>query len=130
MVSIEVGKGVQISGVYFYGSGMRTTVSCSCPARDTGSGGGTRRLNDGTFLARNSFVGSPLHRIDTRLQKRFPLGGHRSIDGIAELFNVLNHKNYGSYTTAVDNPAYGQPVYNNNVAYASRSAQLGFRLGF
>jgi len=126
----EVGKGVQISGVYFYGSGMRTTVSCSCPARDTGSGGGTRRLNDGTFLARNSFVGSPLHRIDTRLQKRFPLGGHRSIDGIAELFNVLNHKNYGSYTTAVDNPAYGQPVYNNNVAYASRAAQLGFRLGF
>jgi hypothetical protein len=126
----EVGKGVQVSGVYFYGSGMRTGVSCSCPARDTGSGGGTRRLNDGTFLARNSFVGSPLHRIDTRLQKRFPLGGRRSIDGIVELFNVFNHKNYGSYTTAVDNPAFGQPVYNNNVAYASRAAQMGFRIAF
>jgi hypothetical protein len=46
------------------------------------------------------------------------------------VFNVFNHRNYGSYTTAVDNPAYGQPVYNNNVAYSSRSAQLGFRIGF
>jgi hypothetical protein len=126
----DVGAGVQVSGVYFYGSGMRTTVTCSCPARDTGSGGGTRRLNDGTFLARNSFVGSPLHRVDTRLQKRFPLGGRRTFDGILEVFNLFNHKNYGSYTTAVDNPAYGQPVYNTNVAYASRSAQLGFRFGF
>ena len=126
----DVGAGIQLSGVYFYGSGMRTTVTCSCPARDTGSGGGTRRLNDGTFLPRNSFVGSPLHRVDTRLQKRFPLGGRRTIDGMLEMFNVFNHKNYGSYTTAVDNPAYGNPVYNNNVAYASRSAQLGFRFAF
>jgi hypothetical protein len=116
--------------VYFYGSGMRTTVTCSCPARDTGSGGGTRRLNDGTYLPRNSFVGSPLHRVDTRLQKRIPLGGRRTLDGMLEVFNVFNHRNYGSYTTAVDNPAYGQPVYNNNVAYSSRSAQLGFRIGF
>ncbi len=126
----DVGAGFQLSGVYFYGSGMRTTVSCSCPARDTGSGGGTRRLNDGTFLARNSFVGSPLHRLDTRLQKRLPLGGRRTIDGIVEIFNMFNHKNYGSYTTAVDNPAYGKPVYNTNVAYASRSAQVGFRFAF
>ncbi|HKC57561.1 MAG TPA: TonB-dependent receptor [Vicinamibacterales bacterium] len=126
----EVGWGLQASGVYFYGSGMRQGVSCSCPARDTGSGGGTRRLNDGTYLPRNSFVGSPLHRVDTRLQKRIPLGGRRTLDGMLELFNLFNHRNYGSYTTAVDNPAYGQPVYNTNVAYASRSAQLGFRLGF
>jgi hypothetical protein len=126
----EVGWGLQLSGVYFYGSGMRQSVSCSCPALDTGSGGGTRRLNDGTYLARNSFVGAPLHRVDTRLQKRITLGGRRTLDGMLELFNLFNHRNYGSYTTAADNPAYGQPVYNNNVAYASRSAQLGFRIAF
>ena len=134
---VEFKGGVQISGVYFYGSGMRTTVTCSCPARDTGSGGGTRRLNDptliakyGPYLPRNSFVGNPLHRVDTRIQKRFKLGGRRTVDGMLEVFNLFNHKNYGSYTTAADNPAFGQPIYNTNVAYASRSAQLGFRVAF
>jgi hypothetical protein len=126
----DVGAGIQVSGLYFYGSGMRTATSCACPARDTGSGGGTRRRDDGTFLPRNDFVGEPLHRVDTRLQKRFSLGGRRTIDGMLEVFNLFNHKNYGSYTTNVDNAAFGQPVYNNNPAYASRAAQLGFRFAF
>jgi hypothetical protein len=95
----DVGAGVQVSGLYFYGSGMRFGTSCACPARDTGSGGGTRRRDDGTFLPRNDFVGQPLHRIDTRVQKRFSLGGRRTIDGMLEVFNLFNHKNYGSYTT-------------------------------
>jgi len=44
--------------------------------------------HDGTYLPRNSFVGSPLHRVDTRLQKRIPLGGRRTLDGMLELFNL------------------------------------------
>ena len=35
-------------------------------------------------------VGEPIHRMDTRLQKRFSLGGTVSVDGILELFNVFN----------------------------------------
>jgi hypothetical protein len=38
--------------------------------------------------------------VDMRFQKRFPLGGNRTIDGMLELYNLANHKNYGSYTTA------------------------------
>ncbi len=127
----DVGRGFQLSGLYFYGSGMRTAVTCgSCEARDTGSGGGTRRRNDGTTIPRNSFVGTPLHRVDVRLQQRIRLGGRRSIDGILEVFNLLDHANYGSFTTAVDNVLYGMPVYNADTAYAARAAQLGFRLAF
>ncbi len=127
----DVGRGFQLSGLYFYGSGMRTAVTCgSCEARDTGSGGGTRRNNDGTIIPRNSFVGSPLHRVDVRFQQRIKLGGRRSIDGILEVFNLLDHANYGSFTTAVDNAKYGQPVYNADTAYAARAAQLGFRFAF
>ena len=127
----DVGKGFQLSGLYFYGSGMRTAVTCgSCEARDTGTGGGTRRNNDGTIIPRNSFVGSPLHRMDVRFQQRIKLGGRRSLDGILEVFNLLDHANYGSFTTAVDNVKYGQPVYNADTAYAARAAQLGFRLAF
>ena len=126
----DMGGGFQASGLYFYGSGQRTAVTCSCPARDTGTGGASRRRDDGTFLERNSFVGQPLHRVDARFQKRFPLGGRRSIDGMLEVFNLFNRGNYGSYTTNVDNAAYGQPTFNSNVAYGPRAAQLGFRLTF
>jgi len=127
----DVGKGFQLSGLYFYGSGMRTAVTCgSCEARDTGTGAGTRRQNDGSIIPRNSFVGSPLHRMDVRFQQRIKLGGRRSVDGIFEVFNLFDHANYGSFTTAVDNVKYGQPAYNADIAYAARSAQLGFRLAF
>jgi carboxypeptidase family protein/TonB-dependent receptor-like protein len=126
----DIGAGFQVSGIYFYGSGQRTAVTCSCPARDTGTGGASRRRDDGTFIARNSFVGDPIHRVDTRFQKRFSIGGTVSVDGILELFNVFNRANYGSYTTNIDSAAYGQAVFNSNVAYGARAAQLGFRLSF
>ncbi len=127
----DVGRGLQLSGLYFYGSGMRTGVSCgSCQVRDTGQAGGTRRRDDGSIIERNSFVGTALHRVDMRLQQRIPLGGRRSLDGIFEVFNLFDYANYGSFTTDVDSPLYGRPVYNPDVAYGSRSVQLGFRLAF
>ena len=126
----DLGAGFQVSGLYFYGSGQRTAVSCSCTARDTGTSSASRRRDDGSFVPRNSFVGLPLHRVDTRLQKRFALGGRRSLDGMLEVFNLFNRGNYGSYTTNVDNAAYGQPALNSNVAYGPRAAQVGFRLSF
>jgi hypothetical protein len=127
----DVGRGLQLSGLYFYGSGMRTAVTCgSCQVRDTGQAGGTRRRDDGSIIERNSFVGTALHRVDMRLQQRIPLGGRRSIDGIFEVFNLFDYANFGSFTNDVDSPLYGQPVYNPDVAYGSRSVQLGFRLGF
>ena len=127
----DVGRGMQLSGLYFYGSGMRTGVSCgSCSVRDTGQAGGTRRRDDGSIIELNRFVGSALHRIDMRLQQRIGLGGRRTVDGIFEVFNVLGYDNFGSFTTDVDSPLYGRPVYNPDVAYGSRSVQLGFRVAF
>jgi carboxypeptidase family protein/TonB-dependent receptor-like protein len=126
----DVGAGFQVSGLYFYGSGQRTAVTCSCTARDTGTGGASRRRDDGSFIPRNSFVGDPIHRVDTRFEKRFSLGDRRSIDGMLEVFNLFNRANFGSYTTNVDSTAYGLPTYNSNVAYGARAAQLGFRLSF
>ena len=50
-----------------------------------------------------------------------------TIDGMIEVFNLLNHKNFGSYTTQESNARYGQPSFNANVAYQPRIAHLGFR---
>jgi hypothetical protein len=149
----DVGKGFQVSGLYFYGSGSRTGVSCgSCGTRDiSGSSSGTRRLPDnsrnaqlealfgepltqqpdGTWLIpRNRFVGDPIHRVDMRLQQRIGLGGRRSVDAIFEVFNLFDRANFGSYTTNVDSPTFGQPTSNANIAYAPLSLQLGFRFLF
>ena len=65
--------------------------------RLTGRTGGRLRP-DGTIVPRNGFVGDPLQRIDVRLQRRFRLGGRASIDGMLEVFNLLNHENFGKLT--------------------------------
>ena len=97
--------------------------------RLTGGSGGRLRPDD-TIVPRNDFVGDPLHRVDMRLQRRFRLGGRAAVDGILEVFNLFNHENYGSYTTAESNAQYGQPSQNTNVAYQPRMLQFGFRATF
>ena len=88
-------------------------------------------LADGSFIVdRAQFVGKPVHRVDLSVRKRFSLGGQRTIEGVLDVFNTFNHKNYGSYTTQVSNARYGQPSFNANVAYQPRIVQLGFRFAF
>ena len=81
-------------------------------------------------MPHNDFVVEPIHRVDLRVQRTFPLGGNRSIAGIIEAFNLFDRANYGSYTTQEVSPAYGRPVRSTNVAYQARMLQLGFRVVF
>jgi hypothetical protein len=123
--------GFQLSGLYFYGSGARYATSYGGDLRSLGSGGSSRLRPDGSIVPRNAFVGKPLHRVDLRFQRRFELGGsHRSIDGIFEMFNAFNHRNFGAYTTQESNPANGKAAQNQDVAYQPRSVQLGLRVSF
>jgi hypothetical protein len=119
----------QLSGLYFFGSGQRLATVYGGDLRGTGGSNGRLRP-DGTIVSRNAFVGKPIHRVDFRIQQRLKLRGRTSIDGIVEVFNLFNHVNYGSYTTAENSGQFGQPSFNNNVAYSPRILQLGFRLAF
>jgi hypothetical protein len=85
---------------------------------------------NGTTVERNSFVGDPIHRVDLRVQRRISFGSRVSVTGILEMFNAFNRANFGSYTTAESNRAYGRPVRSTNVAYQPRMLQLGFRTTF
>jgi hypothetical protein len=85
---------------------------------------------NGTIVPRNDFVGKPLHRVDLRILRHFPLAGRAKVDGIIELFNIFNHENFGSYVTSENSAAYGQPVQNVAVEYQPRMMQLGFRFVF
>jgi hypothetical protein len=127
----DVGYGVQLSGVYFYGSGKRFSNNFGGDLRDSGGGTASARLRpDGTLVPRNTLVGAPIHRIDLRAQRRVRLAGRVGVDGILEVFNLFNHANYGSYTTQESNRSYGQPAFNGAVAYQPRMLQLGFRFTF
>src|SRR4029434_10233944 len=92
---------------------------------------GTARLRrDGSIVPRNNFVGEPVHRVDMRLQQSIRFGARRSGDLIAEVFNLFDRANYGSYTLQESNPRYGLPNSSSNLAYAPRTLQLGFRATF
>ena len=127
----DIGYGFQLSGLYFFGSGVRFTTNYGGdmprisstvrpPPRPT-----ARSFDGTTWSAR------PMHRVDLRLQKRFGAWWEQPIiDGIVEAFNLVNHRNYGSDTTQESNARYGQPSDNTNQAYQSRRLQLGFRFAF
>jgi hypothetical protein len=126
----DVGMGFQVSGLYFYGSGMRFDTDWGSDLRDVGEGGYDRLHPDGSILPRNDFTGDPIHRMDLRLRQRVPVGGGVTVDGMFEVFNLFNHENYGSYNTRVSSSRFGTPGFNRNVVYLPRMAQFGFRLGF
>ena len=153
--------GVAASLVYSYGSGNLYGASISAtPYGKTGTNrlnltnaGGTAnpivipaavadRFNgpttiaSGTVIPRNAFEGLPLHKVDLRLTSDIRLGGTRRVTVIGEMFNLLNHANYGSYATALSatNAAvtarFGQPQQAIGNAFVSRQAQVGIRIGF
>jgi hypothetical protein len=126
----DVGYGFQLSGLYFYGSGERRITSYGGDLRNEGAASTNRLRENGTIAPRNNLVGDPLHRVDLRIQRHFRLFGRAGVDGILEVFNLFNHENFGSYTTQESNASYGNPSFNNNIAYQPRSMQFGFRATF
>jgi hypothetical protein len=131
----EVGRGFQVSGLYFYGSGDRFVTTWGADLRGVapaGTGGGSagRLRSDGSIIPRNNLKGRPLHRVDLRLQQGLPVVARARLEGILEVFNLFDHANYGSYTTTETSTSYGKPTYNGNVSYGPRTVQLGFRVTF
>ena len=140
---------VTTSVVYFYGSGSyNVTTIATAPFGKPGN----NRLNTGApivipeavrdrfegpsvigtneVLPRNALRGFPLHKVDLRLSKRLKLHGNVAVSGLAEVFNLFNHANYGNYTGQVDSARFGQPAASSGNAYVPRSGQLGFRIEF
>ena len=153
--------GIATSITYSYGSGNRFNASISgTPYGKVGTNrlnltnaGGTANpivipagvadrfdgpptIASGTVIPRNALLGLPLHRVDLRMTKDLTLGGSRKATLIAEVFNVFNHANYGSYATSLSatngaaTALFGQPQQTDGNAYVPREAQLGFRIGF
>ena len=124
----DVGRGFQLSGLFLWGDNGWATPTSGVDALRTGGGAGRVRA-DGSIIARNSFDLPAYQRMDVRVQRRFAVGPAQ-FEGIVEVFNVLNHANYGSFVLNESSSRYGQPTENLNVAYQPRMLQLGFRATF
>jgi hypothetical protein len=124
----DVGLGFQVSGLFLWGDAGWATPTSGVDALQTGGGAGRVRA-DGSIIERNSFDLPNYHRMDMRVQRRFSIGRAR-LEGIVEVFNVLNHANYGGYVLNESNSRFGQPTESLNSAYQPRLLQLGFRATF
>jgi hypothetical protein len=146
--TVQLPYDISASAIYLYGSGShyQTTVA-TVPFGKPGN----NRLNIGApitipeavrdrfegpsvigtneVVPRNALRGFPLHKVDLRMSKRVSLGRVK-LTGLAEVFNLFNRKNYGTYVGQVDSPRFGQPAGSSGNAYVPRSGQLGFRVEF
>ena len=148
--------GLNLSGIFYYGSGNYQAVSYTTFATtvDTTPGFlGTDRLNAGkttlvvptkylsrwngpTSIApgqnipRDAFHGLPLYKIDMRLSRDFRLHERIVFTPQVDVFNLLNHPNYGGYNTALNLGSFGTPTQNGSDAYVPREFQFSFHFQF
>lgn len=149
--------GLNLSGVFYYGSGNYFANGYAPPQNYidtlTGSFLGTNRLNAGSTpivipaqylgrwngpsviepgqdLPRDAFHGLPIYKVDMRLSKDFRIGERVVITPMVDVFNLFNHPNYGSYETLVNLPAFGTPVQNLSDSYVPREFQFAFHFAF
>jgi hypothetical protein len=107
---------------------VSTTNTETVNVRDRFEGPST--IAPGEIAPRNALKGLPLHRIDVRVSKDLNLPGGIRITGIAEVFNLTNHANYGAYNGQINSTSFGQPRQNLLNAYQPRVMQLAFKVAF
>jgi hypothetical protein len=90
---------------------------------------GPTTLNSGDTVPRNALKGDAIHKVDARVTKVFKIN-NLSIQAVAEVFNVFNHENFGSYNAVVTSPLFGSPQQNIGNAYRPRTGQLALRVSF
>ena len=120
---------ITVAGTYAYGSGSYFPTRWA--GDPLGANTGVNRTRpDLTVVPRNELKGKSIHKVDIRATKEIKLPGDMRLSGIAEVFNVFNHANYGNYQILVNTSTFGQPVQNSSNTYMPRSAQFAFKLAF
>jgi len=126
----DVGRGLQLSGVFYTGIGERATTTYGGDSRNIAGVGGPesssrlRARPDGTIVPRNWFTQPPRRKVDLRVQQKVTVARRVTLEGIAEVFNVFNSPNW-TITTIETSPQYLQRTAGQN-----RTAQVGFRVTF
>jgi hypothetical protein len=89
---------------------------------------------NGAFISRNAGTGADFFNLNLRLSRVFPIGERLKIEGMAEAFNSLNHRNNLTF-----NGVFGTGAYPSNPSATfgqvtavndPRVLQLALRLRF
>jgi hypothetical protein len=120
----NVGKGFQVSGLHYFGAGIRSTLSYGGDLRNLGAGGSARLRPDGTIAPRNDFIQPAQNKTDLRVQQRLSLPGRTSVDFIAEAFNVFNRPNW-----TIQNQESARN-FGQRIGGQYRTMQLGVRVTY
>ena len=84
-------------------------------------------------LGRNVVTGPGFDNADFSMMKRIELGDRLHIDSRAEVFDLLNHANFGQPGNVVGTPTFGRIVntrFPTGESGSSRQIQLGIKLMF
>jgi hypothetical protein len=123
--------GFELSGMLQYYSALPLNITSGIT---TIQGTAGRPVVNGDFIGRNAGIGNDLFTVNTRLSRTFRLTDRFSLEGLAEAFNLLNHRNnltrnasfgVGTYPGA-PSATFGQVTSVND----SRSLQLALRVRF
>lgn len=138
---------VQFATIITAASGRPFTPLAGVDLNGDGDGGAfpsdRARINPAdpaTSVARNSQTMKSQIIVDTRLSKRFSFGGRYAVDGIIDVFNLLNRANYteinnifgtGAFPGAPQKDAQGRVTYGTYTeALPGRQIQLAAKVIF
>jgi hypothetical protein len=119
---------INVSAIWFSGSPKPLNVATSLnPFR----AGGTRWLDaQGHVLAKNSErTPSWDNKLDLRIVKSIRIA-RLNVQAMADVFNILNITNYGSFGTTFGTAQYLKPAFTSNTFYQPRMVQVGFRVTY
>jgi hypothetical protein len=119
-------KGLQVSGLHYLGAGIRDSIIYGGDTIGLGCACYEQRIRpNGTVIPRNAFIAPAQNRTDLRLQQKITIGGRRSFDVIADVFNIFNRPNW---TVGVNEATPAQFLQHVNGTF--RTMQFGFRLSY
>jgi len=132
---------VQLSSVVTIGSGRPYTILAGADLNGDGNGGAfppdrARRTptDPGSSVDRNSAALPTQASVDLRVSRRFRLGGRVSVDGIFEVFNLLDRTNFIEINNIFGTGAYpASPVSTFGQftqAGPPRQIQLALKVNF
>jgi hypothetical protein len=146
----QLPHGFQLSGVYLYGDQGWATPAPSTDLYLSGAGAArvqapfagvpgfsctlaAETVVGGCLIPRNLIKLPSIKKLDVRVAKTIAVGTRVRLQGIAEVFNVLNTVNYDptKWVTSLGNLAtYTTPGASSNIQYYPRMAQFAFRATF
>jgi hypothetical protein len=119
---------IQFSTIFFAGSPRTINITTNLDPFGLGYLG--RWLDaTGATIPRNGERTKSDYKLDFRLAKTLRVRNLR-FQGVLDVFNALNTKNYGTYTTNYFSRTYLQPSQSTNLFYQPRQVQLGFRVSY